>query len=374
MTDSGILLGRIWNIPIRLHLSWFVIFFLVTWSLASGYLPSEYPQLSTTVIWVIAAVTSILFALSVLLHELGHSFVAQRNEVPVKSVTLFLFGGVATISKEPQNGKAELLIAIAGPLTSLLLAGIFGALWLVDHSIPFLAAPSAWLARINLMLALFNMIPGFPLDGGRVLRAAVWHFSGDLRKATRIATFAGQVIAFGFIGYGLMTIFTGNLYNGIWLAFIGWFLQNAAASTYSQVTVQETLRGVTVDQVMESELDHIPWNTHLKDLVESKVLQEGKRLFIVTDASGQTVRGMVTVRNITNVPREQWDDMVVDQVMIPRRELVSVTPTTQLLDALRVMDDANVAQLPVIENEKVNGFLCRDHVLRYIRLRSEIGL
>jgi len=374
MTDSGILLGRIWNIPIRLHLSWFVIFFLVTWSLASGYLPSEYPQLSTTVIWVIAAVTSILFALSVLLHELGHSFVAQRNEVPVKSVTLFLFGGVATISKEPQNGKAELLIAIAGPLTSLLLAGIFGALWLVDHSIPFLAAPSAWLARINLMLALFNMIPGFPLDGGRVLRAAVWHFSGDLRKATRIATFAGQVIAFGFIGYGLMTIFTGNLYNGIWLAFIGWFLQNAAASTYSQVTVQETLRGVTVAQVMESEIDSIPWNTHLKDLVEGKVMQEGKRIFIVTDTAGDMLRGMVTVRNITNVPRDQWDDVIVDQVMIPRRSLVSVTPATQLLDALKIMDDSNVAQLPVIENEKVNGFLCRDHVLRYIRLRSEVGL
>jgi len=374
MTDSGILIGRIWNIPIRLHLSWFVIFFLVTWSLASGYLPSEYPQLSTTAIWVIAAVTSVLFALSVLLHELGHSFVAQRNDVPVKSVTLFLFGGVATISKEPPNGKAELLIAIAGPLTSLLLAGVFGALWLVDHSIPYLAAPSAWLARINLLLALFNMIPGFPLDGGRVLRAVVWHFSGDLRKATRIATFAGQIIAFGFIGYGLITIFTGNLYNGIWLAFIGWFLQNAAASTYSQVTVQETLRGVTVAQVMDSEIDRIPWNTRLKDLVDGKVMQEGKRLFIVTDTAGDMLRGMVTVRNITNVPRDQWDEMVVDQVMIPRRDLVSVTPSAQLLDALKLMDDSNVAQLPVIENDTVNGFLCRDHVLRYIRLRSEIGL
>lgn len=374
MTDSGILLGRIWNIPIRLHLSWFVIFFLVTWSLASGYLPTEYPQLSSPVIWVIAGITSVLFALSVLLHELGHSYIAQRNAVPVKSVTLFLFGGVATIGKEPQNGKAELQIAIAGPLTSLLLAGVFGALWLVDHSIPYLAAPSAWLARINLMLALFNMIPGFPLDGGRVLRAAVWHFSGNFRKATRVATFAGQIIAFGFIGYGLVTIFFGNLYNGIWLAFIGWFLQNAAASTYSQVTVQETLRGVTVDQVMEPELDHIPWNTHLKDVVEGKVLKEGKRLFIVTDAAGQAVRGMVTVRNITNVPRDQWDDVVVDQVMIPRRELVSVTPATQLLDALRIMDDANVAQLPVIENDRVSGFLCRDHVLKYVRLRSEIGV
>jgi len=374
MTDSGILLGRIWNIPIRLHLSWFVIFFLVTWSLASGYLPTEYPQLSSPVIWVIAGITSVLFALSVLLHELGHSYIAQRNAVPVKSVTLFLFGGVATIGKEPQNGKAELQIAIAGPLTSLLLAGVFGALWLVDHSIPYLAAPSAWLARINLMLALFNMIPGFPLDGGRVLRAAVWHFSGNFRKATRVATFAGQIIAFGFIGYGLVTIFFGNLYNGIWLAFIGWFLQNAAASTYSQVTVQETLRGVTVDQVMEPELDHIPWNTHLKDVVEGKVLKEGKRLFIATDAAGQAVRGMVTVRNITNVPRDQWDDVVVDQVMIPRRELVSVTPATQLLDALRIMDDANVAQLPVIENDRVSGFLCRDHVLKYVRLRSEIGV
>ena len=149
MTDSGILLGRIWNIPIRLHLSWFVIFFLVTWSLASGYLPSEYPQLSTTVIWVIAAVTSVLFALSVLLHELGHSFVAQRNEVPVKSVTLFLFGGVATIGKRATKWQSRTVNCHRRPATSLLLAGVFGALWLVDHSISLPGCTSAWLARIN---------------------------------------------------------------------------------------------------------------------------------------------------------------------------------------------------------------------------------
>ena len=182
--DSGIYLGRVWGIPIRLHMSWFIIFLLVTWSLASGYFPQEYPTLGSTAYWLLGAVTSILFAASVLLHELGHSYMALRDGVPVRSVTLYLFGGLAQIEREPDSASSELRIAVAGPLTSLALAGFFGILFLLDRAVPFMAAPSAWLMRINFMLAAFNMIPGFPLDGGRVLRALVWGWTKSLKKAT----------------------------------------------------------------------------------------------------------------------------------------------------------------------------------------------
>lgn len=371
--NSGVLIAKIWDIPIRLHLSWFIIFFLVAWSLAIGYFPQEYPQLSAPVYWLLGAFTSLLFGASVLAHELGHSFVALRYKVPVRSVTLFIFGGIAQIEQEPKTPKAEFWIAIAGPLTSLALGLFFGALWLLDRQIPVLSAPSVWLARINLVLAFFNLIPGFPLDGGRVLRSIVWRFNNDLKKATRIAATAGQVVAFGFIAFGVYTIFTGNFFNGLWLAFIGWFLQNAAASAISQSTIQESLRGVPVSQVMLRNLRSIPWHTKLDCVVEEQVIPFGSRIFLVTDNSGTALRGMLTLRSVTAVPRERWPELSAEDVMIPRADFVAVQPDMELIDAMRIMDDAKVNQVPVMENDEVIGILSREEVVHYIRLRSEIG-
>lgn len=236
--DTSLRIGKIFGIPIGLHISWFLIFGLLTWSLAGGYFAQAYPQVPALVHLLLAVVTSGLFFASVLAHELGHSVVALREKIPVRGITLFIFGGIAQIGKEPPSAGAEFRIAIAGPLVSLALAGGFGALWLLDRGIPYLAAPSEYLMRINFILAVFNLIPGFPLDGGRVLRAVVWQISGSFQRANQVAVISGQLVAFGFIGLGIFTILRGQFFNGLWLAFIGWFLQNAAASA-SQLPVVE---------------------------------------------------------------------------------------------------------------------------------------
>ena len=227
---TSIRLGRISGISIELSWTWFLIFGLVTWSLAIGYFPAEYPTLSPAVHLLIALVTSVLFFSSVMLHELGHAYAALREGVGVRSITLFIFGGVARLEDEPPTAGAALRVALAGPVVSVFLAIVFGGLWLLDQNVPWLAAPSAYLARLNFLLAAFNMIPGYPLDGGRVLQAVVWYFSGDGRRATRIAAMVGQLVAFGFIGAGIVLALNDNLFNGLWLAFIGWFLQNAAGA------------------------------------------------------------------------------------------------------------------------------------------------
>jgi Zn-dependent protease len=370
--DASVKLGRIWGIPVGLHISWFLVFGLVTWSLASGYFLSEYPDLPKTAQWLLGGATSLMFFMSVLLHELGHSIVALRNKIPVRGITLFIFGGVAQIGKEPQTPGVEFRIAIAGPLTSLALAGLFGGLWLLDRAQPYLAAPSIWLARINLILGLFNLIPGFPLDGGRVLRAIIWKITANFYRATQIASYAGQAVAFGFIGLGLLTILRGNFFNGLWLAFIGWFLQNAAASSYAQVNLQRMLRDVTVAQVMSPECNQVPGNIPLDQLVEEKILTGGHRCFLVTE-DGDRLRGMLTLRDVTAIPRANWSRVLAEQAMVPREKLILANPDMHILELLQTMDNAQVAQVPVVKADQIVGVISREHILHYIRILGEIG-
>jgi Zn-dependent protease len=368
---TNISIGRLLGIPIGLHWSWFLIFALITSSLAWGYFPSVYPALAPLTYWLLGAVTSLLFFGSVLLHELGHSIIALRNQIPVRRITLFVFGGVAEIAQEPRTPGAEFRIAIAGPLTSLALAIVFGAVWWFSPESAYVTAPSLWLARINFMLALFNMIPGFPLDGGRVLRALVWKLNRNLPRATRIAAFSGQTFAFGFIGLGLWTTLGGNAFSGLWLIFIGWFLQNAAASSVAQTTMQEQLRSVTVDQLTHRDYAQAPGNLTIKELVDNYILADGQRCFFVT-AEGQT-RGIITLTDVAKVPKAQWSSVTVEHAMTPWERAICVQPHTELNDALKAMDDANVAQVPVVEDHGIAGTLSRERVLHYIRMRSELA-
>lgn len=370
--EASVKLGRIWGIPIGLHTSWFLIFILITWSLATGYFPLEYPQLAGITHVALGVLTSVLFFASVMGHELGHAFVALREKIPVKGITLFIFGGVAQIGKEPTSPGAEFRIAIAGPLVSLGLAGVFGGLWLLDRSVPLLAAPSLYLMRINFLLAVFNMIPGFPLDGGRVLRAIVWWLTKSFRRANQVAAFSGQVVAFGFIGLGVLTIFNGQFLNGVWLAFIGWFLQNAAASTYAQTNMRHNLSGISVRQVMTSECARVPSLTSINQLVEDRVMTGGQRCFFVAD-NGE-LRGMLTLKDISKIPQQKWRFITTEQAMVPMRNLISVSPDSELLSAMQTMDNANVAQLPVLEDGNLVGMLSREHVLHYLRTRAELGI
>jgi Zn-dependent protease len=369
---ANIQLGRIWGIPIGLHISWFLIFALVTWSLATGYFPGEYPDLSPPAYWLLAALTSVLFFGSVLFHELAHSIIALRHGIPVRNISLFIFGGVAQISEEPKTAGAEFRIAIAGPASSLLLAAFFGMLYLVDQPVPYLAAPSLWLMRINFSLAVFNLIPGFPLDGGRVLRAAVWSLTRDYHRGTQVAAMAGQVIAFGFIGVGLLVVLSGNFFNGIWLVFIGWFLQNAAASSYAQSNLQHSLRGVKVAQIMSHECVQVPADMSIHDLVEERVLAGGQRCFFVAE-NGQLL-GMLSLRDFNQVPRDEWGHVKAEQAMVPLARVARVRSDTELMTALKTMDDAQVNQVPVMQGNQIEGMLSREQILRYVRTRAELGM
>lgn len=371
--NSNIKLGRIMGIPIGIHASWFLIFFLITWSLATGYLPQEYPKISSSINLIVAVITSVLFFGSVLFHELGHSAVALRNQIPVKGITLFIFGGVAQIGREPSTPGAEFRIAIAGPLASLFLAGLFGGMYLLDQQIPYLSAPSLYLMRINLILALFNMIPGFPLDGGRVLRAIVWKLSGNFVRATQIASASGQVVAFGFIALGIFSVFSGQLMNGLWLAFIGWFLQNAAASTAYQVNMQERLRGSTVAQAMSRDCTQVSGLMTLNQIVQERVLSQGQHCFFVTDFSGAKI-GVLTLQDITRIPQLQWRYTAAQTVMTPLHRLVTVEPDMELLAALKKMDDENLSEVSVADQYGLVGMLSRDNVVRYLKLRSHLKM
>lgn len=370
--EAGFKLGKIWGIPIGLHTSWFLLFILLTWSLMTGYFPEEYPQLSGLTHFILGLITSILFFGSVLAHELGHSFVALRNKIPVRGITLFIFGGVAQIGQEPKSPGVEFRVAIAGPLVSLALAAGFGGLWFLDQAIPILAAPSVYLMRINFLLAVFNMIPGFPLDGGRVLRAGVWWYTKSFQKASQVAAFSGQLVAFAFIGLGIYTILRGQFLNGLWMAFIGWFLQNAAASTYAQSNMQRALRGIAVGQVMERDCPKVPALLPISHLVDEHVLVGGQRCFFVADNG--SLLGMLTLRDITQIPKPKWGFTTAKQAMIPLGKLIQVDPETELLAALQLMDNANVNQVPVVVAGELVGVLSREQIVHYLRMRAELGI
>ena len=371
--NTNIKVGQIWGIPITIHYSWFLIFILVTWSLGVGYFPKEYPDLSVAAQLILAAITSLFFFASVLLHELGHSWVALRNNIPVRSITLFIFGGIAQIEEEPHTPAADFWVAIAGPLTSLCLAVFFGLVWYFDRAIPYLSAPSTYLMRINFVLAAFNLIPGFPLDGGRVLRAILWKIKQDKHKATRIASNIGQLVAFSFIGIGIIRIFQGDYFNGVWLAFIGWFLEQAATSTQAESNLQQALKNVTVSQVMQREHPQISGLLTIRQVVYDMILNGGRSYFFVIEPQGQ-LQGCLTLQDISKIPQQQWQYTSVKSVAVPISRMVTVASSTQLLTALHSMDKATISRMPVIENGQVVGILSREDILHFIRIKTELGI
>lgn len=363
---------EIWGIPIRIHVSWLLVFGLVAWSLAAGYFPHEYPGWAAGTYWVVGAITALIFFASILIHELGHCWVALRNRIPIRSITLFVFGGIAQIAREPGAPAVEARVAIAGPVTSFVLAGLFGGTWLVVRDVPALAAPAIWLARINFMVAAFNLVPGFPLDGGRLFRALVWRLTGSLRRASRAASAVGQAVAFGFIGWGILTALNGNVIGGMWIALIGWFLQNAAAASYAETNLRELLRDVTVAQVMTPDCRRIERDVPLDRIVREEVLGAGRRCFVVTDA-GRMV-GLLTLHEIKGVAAPQRASVTAGDVMTPAEKVTAVGPKADLLTTLETMDDADVAQMPVVEAGELLGMIAREQVLHYVRVRAELGV
>jgi Zn-dependent protease len=370
---GSISLGRVFGIPLRLHYTWFIIFALVAYSLVLYVLDQNHSLEQGIILGVL---TSLLFFASIVTHELAHSILAIRNKIPVKDITLFVFGGVSQITEEATHPRAEVSIAIVGPLTSLALAGIFYGLYLVLAGLNQMLGASLmqWLALINVILAVFNLIPGFPLDGGRIFRALVWKRTNDYHRATRIATKAGRGIAYAFMAGGLALIIFLPQYwlNGIWLVFIGWFLNDAARGSYRQVLLRDAVTGITVGQVTDYGCPLIPPHLSLTELVQQYVLPTGRSCFLI--GLGAELGGMLTMRQIKKVPRARWATTSVQDIMTPASKLKVAYAGQDILSALQAMNGENANHIPVMEAGKVIGIINREDIARFLRTRAQFGM
>src|SRR5216683_2640458 len=365
-------LGTVAGIDIYINYSWLIIFVFLIWSLATGWFAVLYPGWSPALYWITSTIAALLLFVSVLLHELAHSVVARARGLSVKNITLFIFGGVSNIEQEPKSPGVEFQMAVVGPLTSLLIGGVCFLLLLPLRGTKSpLEGILFYLAVTNVLLGVFNLIPGFPLDGGRVLRSIVWKITGSLTKATRIASVSGQVIAYLFILWGIWQLFSGDVLNGIWIGFIGWFLLSAAQSANTQVMLQSALRGVIVGEVMNPTPPTVPANTSLQQLINDYFLPHGLRCALVMQ--GDRLAGLITLSDIRHVPREQWGYTSVGQTMIPVERLHVVSPQQSLNDVLPLMAGRDVNQLPVVQNGIPVGIVSRDAIMRYLEVRRSLG-
>ena len=365
--------GQIAGIDIYINVSWIVILVLLTWSLAVSWFPSIYPGWSVGTYWIVSLIAAILLFVSVLLHELAHSVVARARGLPVHNITLFIFGGISNIEQEPTSAGVEFQMAVVGPVVSILIGIVCFLLLLpIRGTNSPVAGILGYLALTNVALGIFNLIPGFPLDGGRVLRSIIWRVTGSLRKATRIATIVGEVIAYLFILGGIWLFFTGDIIGGIWIGFIGWFLLSSARAANSQVMLQSMFRGVKVSQVMNPAPITVPANISLQKLVDEYFLPRGLRSVLVTQ--GDQLAGLITLSDIRHVPREQWAQTPVGYAMIPLDRLRVVYPEQNLNDVMPLIVGQDVNQLPVVQDGRVVGVLSRDSIMRFLEIRRSLGL
>ncbi len=371
MIGAGVRLGAIFGIPIRASYSWFAIVALLTWAMASGYYP-EYSRGASALPWILGLVTSLFFFASVLAHELAHSLVSRRLGVPVHGITLFIFGGVSQTVREMTSPRVELLVAIVGPLCSMVIALLFGLAWLAVA--PFyrpLAALAEWLAWSNLMLGLFNLLPGLPLDGGRVLRALVWGWTGSMPTATHVAARAGQAIGYLLILGGLLWALRGDLMNGLWLVFVGWFLENAATRSYRQAGLGHSLRGLTAGDLLSQQYPSLPRALFLDTTVEEHVLPSHRAWFLVTDQD--RLVGLLTLPRIKAVRRSRWPTTTVQEAMIPIDGVALARPADEALGLLERMEQTGVMAMPVVDDGRVIGVVERAHILAALHIRHELG-
>jgi len=387
---NGFRLGRLFGIDIHVDWSWMLIFALVSWSLSAtfGQIHSGW---SLGMRWGMAMLAAILFFASVLAHELAHSLAALARGVPVHSITLFLFGGVSNIQKEPASPAEELVITIVGPLTSLFIGAVFLVIGAGGYSLngATLNASSllsrlqplntilAWLGSVNIIVGFFNLIPAFPLDGGRIVRSLLWAVSGDVRSATRLASLLGQGIGWAMI-FGGMSMFFGvsipffgsGVFNGVWLIFIGWFLNNAASAGYKHVVVQDMLVDVPVRNVMQTQIPIISSNLSVNELMNRQLTQPEEQTMLV--AEGQDVVGMVAMNDVEKSSKEVGKSVPVSDIMTPVSDLEYVTPDQDVAEAYDHLQRLDLRQIPVMLNNRIVGLLRRKDILRWLQFHSEL--
>jgi len=369
---NSLRLVTIGGIDVAVHVSWLVIFGLVTWSLATGYFPQIVPESTATQDWILGVIAALLLFASVLLHELAHSFVAKARGLDVRSITLFIFGGVSNLAGEAKKPGVEFQIAIVGPLTSFVIAAVAFAIAVASEGAPMIGAVATYVAVINGLLGVFNLVPGFPLDGGRVLRSIVWSATGNLRRATEIAAGSGQVVAWLMMLWGFWRVLNGDVLAGIWIAAIGWFLQNAAQTSLQQTVLETHLRRLRVADVIRPDSTAASPSTTVAEVIEQFVLPGARRAVPVVDG-GRPV-GIVTLSDLRDVPLEARESTPVSQIMAGPDALVTVTPVTPLRTAVEALAEGEFDQLPVVDEGRLVGLVTRGDVMRLLQIREALDL
>jgi Zn-dependent protease len=366
----GVPIGRILGLDIRIDVSWLFIFALITLSMV-GYFAQGFPELRSGVLWVTALATTLIFFACLLLHEVSHSVVARAKGIGVSGITLFMFGGVSQIREEPRRPSDEFVIALVGPVTSAVIGLLFLALGNVFAPGSLAQDATTWLGHINLALAVFNLVPGFPLDGGRMLRAAVWGATKDIRKATRVAAFMGSVFAFTLVGLGIIDVlWTGRFIQGLWLGLIGWFLLVASRQSLGQMELKQTLGHLHVQQALRSSCPTVPAQIALDQFVDEHVFRRGGKCFFVTDE--EHLKGLVTLDDVRRVNRDLWATTTVGDIMVPLDRIKSVMPSDSLLVAFERMNEFSLNQLPVMEEDRVVGVITRNDIMRLVARYLEL--
>jgi Zn-dependent protease len=375
-------LGRIAGIEIGIHYTWIFAFILFAWIFAQGTFPALFPGWTTATYWVAGIIVAILLFVSVLIHELCHSLVAIRRGLKVSSIVLFIFGGVSNIENEPETAWVEFIMAGAGPASSLVLGGVFyGFARAVysngQHTAPLFAI-LYYTAYINILLAIFNIIPGFPLDGGRVFRSIIWGITKNLHKATIIAGNVGRVFGWAMVLFGITQFFgisvagiQANFLNGIWFVFIGWFLTSAADSAMREQSLQQHLAGVHVRDVMDRSPECVSPNASVESVVHESFIQRGRRALPICNESG--LLGIVTLADVKRLPQDRWANTPVQEIMT-RSPLESVNQDDDLNGALRILAQKGLNQIPVMGDGHLVGLLSRANVIRYLQTRQELGI
>jgi Zn-dependent protease/CBS domain-containing protein len=374
----GFRTGSLFGIEIRIDYSWFVIFALILWTLTRGVFPTAHPGLPASTYLVMGAVGTLLFFASLLGHELAHSLVARSRDIPVESITLFIFGGMARTKEEFETPGDEFVIAVAGPISSLAIAAAFWLLtWAAAQAGASVAVTgvAAYLALINFVLAVFNLFPGFPLDGGRLFRAAVWKWTGDLRRATRIASNGGKVFGYMLMVLGLLNLFSGNPIGGMWLVFIGWFVRMAAESSYVQHVLRSSMEGVTARDAMTADPRTVGPDETLEHFVEEFVLHGRHHSYPVVERARPL--GLITLDRVRAVPKEEWRARTVRDAMVPLSSDITIGPADTLIDAVQRLNASGLSRVLVTQDDRLVGIISQSDIARWLdrsRLRDEVGV
>ncbi len=366
-------LARISGIPIKLDLSWFIILAFITWTLAAGFFPTKFPGLDKFTYLVMGLLSALLLFVSVLLHELSHSLVARRYNIPIKGITLFIFGGIAEMDQEPPTARSEVFMAAAGPLCSGVLALIFLVISnFFTNFVPYepIIGILQYCVFINTALMIFNLVPGFPLDGGRILRAAIWSYTGDIKKATRITSRIGSSMGVFLIIFGFFSIFTGNFIGGLWLALIGMFIKGAADTGYQQLLSGNILEGVKVSDIMTRDLITVNDSITLDRLVDDYFLKHRFNSYpVVSDGE---LLGMVSIHDVKKIPREEWREVTVSRVLNSRVIEFCVNPGDDATDAMTRMVKNGLGRLPVLDNGKLAGIVSHRDIMLIIKHKVDL--